>query len=144
MEFEKASSPNGFCIFCEDVRQEVNGKQSFIGVFVGNELNVLGILPTSIGKFSIIATFRQRRTDGLDPITFEVHVPGDDPDKPSARIEGQTENLVAKLPPPPADNDDPFISIAVGFQFNPLFALAFAGLLIGHQGGAANENPRRF
>jgi hypothetical protein len=43
MEFEKAASPTGFCVFCEDIRQEINGKQCYIGVFVGNELKVLGV-----------------------------------------------------------------------------------------------------
>jgi hypothetical protein len=117
MEFEKAASPTGFCIFCEDIRLEVNGKQSYIGVFVGNELVVQGALPAPIGKFCIQATFRQRPTDGLEPITFEVHLPGDDPDKPSARIDAQIED---SLPPPPADVDDPFLQIVVGMQFNPL------------------------
>jgi hypothetical protein len=40
--------------------------------------------------------------------------------KPSVRMDGPIEELAANLPPPPADNDDPFLSITVGFQFNPL------------------------
>jgi hypothetical protein len=120
MEFEKAASPTGFCVFCEDIRQEINGKQSYIGVFVGSELKVLGVLPASIGKFSIQATFRQRVTDGLEPITLEVHLPGDDDDKPTARIDAPIEDLAAQLPAAAPDVDDPFLEVAIGFQFNPL------------------------
>jgi len=120
MVFEKPASPSGSCIFCEDIRQEINSKQSYIGVFVGNELKVLGVLPASIGKFSIQATFRQRVTDGFEPVTLEVHLPGDDDDKPSARIDAPFEDLSAQLPPTPADVDDPFFQIVMGFQFNPL------------------------
>jgi hypothetical protein len=115
-----SGSPTGFCIFCEDIRQEINGKQSYIGVFGGSELKVLGALPASIGKFSINAIFRQRVTDGIEPITLEVHLPGDDDDKPSARIDAAIEDIAAQLPPPAADVDDPFLQVAIGFQFNPL------------------------
>jgi hypothetical protein len=120
MNFEKAASPHGFCIFCEDIRQEINGKQTYVGVIVGNDLHVFGVLPAVIGKFSINVAYRQRYTDGREPVAIEVHMPGDDEDKPTARIDVSLEDLAAKLPPPPTDIDDPFMGAAMGFEFNPL------------------------
>lgn len=120
MEFEKTATPYGFCVFCEDVRQEVNGKQTFVGVIVGYEITILGTLPTRIGKFSIHTTYRQRVTDGLDPVTLEIHMPGDDDDKPTARAELLIEETVAKLPTPPPDSDDHIFGMGMGFEFNPL------------------------
>jgi hypothetical protein len=64
--------------------------------------------------------FRQRLTDGLDPVVIEVHMPGDDDDKPAARVEVLVEDLIAKLPPAPADVEDPLIGLGMGFEFNPL------------------------
>jgi len=120
MHFEKASTPYGYCVFCEDVRHETNGKQTYVGVIVGYDLNILGTLPAAIGKFSITATYRQRQVDGLEPVTLEVHMPGDDDDKPTAQAQISFEELVRGLPPPPADVDDPIIGISMGFEFNPL------------------------
>ena len=120
MDFEKLATPHGYCVFCEDIRQELNGKQTYVGVFVGSDLNILGALPAAIGKFSINATYRQRQADGLEPVMLEVHMPGDDDDKPTAQTEISFEELVQALPPPPADVDDPIIGMAMGFEFNPL------------------------
>lgn len=38
MEFEKAANPTGYCIF-EDIRQEINNKLTYVGVFAVGELN---------------------------------------------------------------------------------------------------------
>lgn len=120
MEFEKTASPYGYCTFCEDIRQEMNGKQTYVGVVVGTDLNIQGVLPAGIGKFSIFATFRQRLTDGLGPVVFEVHMPGDEDDKPSARMEFSITDIIANLPAVAPDIDDPFLGIGLGFEFNPL------------------------
>ncbi|CAN5386442.1 hypothetical protein BH10PSE11_BH10PSE11_30940 [soil metagenome] len=118
MKFEKQESPQGFCIFCEDIRQEINGKQTFVGTIPGGELNVLGVLPTAIGKFCIHATYKQRLSDDMGPLVIEVHMPGDDEDKPTARAQTSLSELAEKLAQP--ESDDPFIGIAMGFEFNPL------------------------
>ena len=115
MEFEKSESSFGYCIFCEDVRQEVNNKLTYVGVFFGPELNVQGVLPAGIGKFCVQAIFKQRMADGLEPLVFEIHMPGDDLDKPSARTEASSEQISAGLPPPSSDNDDPFFLVGIGF-----------------------------
>jgi hypothetical protein len=120
MKFEKTGSPNGFCIFCEDIRQEINNKQTYVGAFLGSDLNVLGTLPAGIGKFCISIAYRQRLTDAIEPLVFEVHMPGDDDDKPTAKAEASLEEAFAKLPPPASDIEDPFIGMGLGFEFNPL------------------------
>jgi len=120
MEFEKPESSFGYCIFCEDIRQEVNNKLTFVGVYFGAELNVLGVLPAGIGKFCIQAMFKQRVADGLATLTFEVHMPGDDDDKPSARQVALAEQISAGLPTPPSDIEDPFFLIGMAIQVIPL------------------------
>jgi hypothetical protein len=120
MKFETAGSPYGFCVFCEDIRQEINGKHTYVGVIISSDLNVLGTLPAVIGKFSINASYRQRLADGLEPLTIQVHMPGDDEDKPTATVDFSLEEVAAKLPPAPEDIEDPFIGVGIGFEFNPL------------------------
>lgn len=120
MEFERPESSFGYCIFCEDIRQEINNKLTYVGVFFGPELNVLGTLPSNIGKFCIQAIFKQRFADGLESLAFEVHMPGDDDDKPTARQEATVDQMAAVMPPLSTDNDDPFLQVGIGMQFNPL------------------------
>jgi hypothetical protein len=120
MKFEKTVTPYGWCIFCEDIRREISGKQTFVGVIGSSDLNVLGTLPTGIGKFSVHAVFRQRLADGLDPVQIEIHMPGDDEDKPSAGAELSVEQIAGNLPPPAPDVDDPIMGVAMAFEFNPL------------------------
>jgi hypothetical protein len=119
MEFERTPSPRGYCTFCEDIRQEISGKQTFVGVIPGSELTILGPLPAVVGKFCISVMFRQRFSDSLEMVSIEVHLPGDDDDKPSMKAEFSLEEAVAKMPPP-SDIDDPFIGIGMKFEFHPL------------------------
>ncbi|MGY4571522.1 hypothetical protein [Bradyrhizobium sp. USDA 3256] len=120
MEFEANASPQGFCIFCDDIRHEVNNKQTYVGAYIGSELNILGPLPAVLYKFCIHVGYRQRITDPDGPVVFEVHMPGDDDDKPSARAEAFPSEVLSKLPAPAPDNDDPMLGIALAFEFSPL------------------------
>jgi len=120
MKFERTTTPYGYCLFCEDIRHEINGKQSFVGTFVDGEMTVLGAIPAAIGKFCIHVTYWQRFADGLEPVLIEVHMPGDEDDKPTARTEINVEQNFAILPPAPPEVDDPIFGVNFGFEFNPL------------------------
>ena len=56
-------------------------------------------------------------------------MPGDDEDKPTARVDVSLEDLAVKLSPPPTDIDDPFMGAALSFEFNPLEIKQEGGLL---------------
>lgn len=121
MEKIPSQSPHGYCVFCEDIRQEVNGKFTYVGVFSGSEMNVLGAMPTNIGKFSISLYFAQRAREITGMVMLHVLLPGDDDDKPSAQMEVNMPELLKSMPPPPESLDDPFVSFRTAFTFNPLF-----------------------
>lgn len=119
MDFERAEKSFGYCLFCEDVRQEVNNKLTFVGVFFGLDLTVLGVLPAHIGKFCIQAIFKQRLSEGVSDVTFEIYLPGDDDDKPSASQTASAQQMMFGLEAP-TDIDDPFFQIGMTIVINPL------------------------
>lgn len=49
--------PAGYVIFCDDIRQEVNGKITLVGVY-GGEMTIYGNAPASIPKLGIAIRFR--------------------------------------------------------------------------------------
>lgn len=113
-------SPHGHCIFCEDIRQEVNSKETYVGVFGGPELFVFGQLPANIGKFMIKVYYAQRRTDIIAPVTLVVRMPGDKDNEPSAQAEIDIPAIIRDIPQPAPDVDDPFLAVQLAFLFNPL------------------------
>lgn len=120
MEHVPRNSPYTFCVFCEDIREEINAKETYVGVFPGPDMNILGSLPANVGKFTIKVYYSQRPTDPILPVDIEVLLPGDGDDKPSARLGIDLPTIVDRLPPPPPELEDPFVQTQLTFTFNPL------------------------
>jgi hypothetical protein len=115
----------GFTIFCDDIRQEIGGKVSFIGTYSAG-IFVHGGFPCTLAKFAFATTLLQRR-EVLEPnVEIQIFLPGDDEDTPSFRthvtesVEGtvaaQTAAEVAGLP----RADDSFISLSAAVITAPL------------------------
>jgi len=113
-------SPHGHCIFCEDIRQEINAKESYVGVFAGPDMHVLGKLPTNVGKFFIKVYYSQRPTDAAAPVRLVVMMPGETAETAATQAEIDFPALMRDFPPPSPELDDPFLSIQMVFGFNPL------------------------
>lgn len=72
----------GFTIFCDDIRDEIGGKHSFIGTYSGR-LFVHGDFPLAIPKFGFGISYAQRR-EVFDPIVeIRIYLPGDSDEQPS-------------------------------------------------------------
>lgn len=76
----------GYSIFCDDLRMEVGGKLSYIGVY-SNELFVHGEFPFTLPKFAISVHFVEPHFASEQPVTFKIFLPGDEMNSPS--IEGE-------------------------------------------------------
>lgn len=101
-----------YCIFCDDVRQEVSGKTSLIGVYQGKL--IVEELPAAIAKlFAIIhvVTPKGKPFKSLDvKIEYNGQVMFDLPD---------TENLVKRLADHAGDDEDEIVFQAQ-VAFSPL------------------------
>jgi hypothetical protein len=77
----------GYTIFCDDVRQEIGGKISFIGVYSGT-LYVHGEFPFTLPKFAFGISLMQRREIFEANIEVQIFFPGDTEESPSIRVQG--------------------------------------------------------
>jgi hypothetical protein len=73
---------HGYTIFCDDIRQEMGGKISFMGVYSGT-MFIHGEFPFTLPKFGFGITLMQRR-EILEPnIQVKIFLPGDAEETPS-------------------------------------------------------------
>jgi len=101
-----AESPDVFgnTVFCDDIREEVGGKVSLIGAYMGG-MNVHSPFPATVVKFAFAISLWQRHTRYRRNISFRVYLPGDEDETPS--IESQLE-----APPIPEEaTHTPFVVI---------------------------------
>jgi len=92
------SLPGGYVIFCDDIRHELNGKETFVGTYK-SVMFINGTLPTTLPKLCMVIVYREE-PDSLEPSTVKVFMPGDDDDTPSAIFELSPQ---ADMIPPPSD-----------------------------------------
>lgn len=59
MTKEAQNLPSGFTIFCDDIRQEINGKVTFVGIYA-NTLFIADELPVNLPKLCMGIFFRQK------------------------------------------------------------------------------------
>jgi hypothetical protein len=101
------NEPVGFTIFCDDIRQEVGGKTSLIGIYNGVML-IHSTFPATLPKFGFRIEFLEPAQLALErdfTVEFRIYLPGDEDDEPSllAPLEPEPEQARAaleNLPPP--------------------------------------------
>lgn len=69
--------PSGFVIFCDDVRQEVTGKQTLVGVYSG-QMVITGNLPVTLPQICAVTTFRLAPPSEPVAATIRVFKSGQD------------------------------------------------------------------
>ena len=93
------SLPGGHVIFCDDIRHELNGKITFVGVY-SNIMYINGTLPVTLPKVCMGIVYREEQ-DSLEPVTIKAFMPSG----------GGEETLImeviyepqAEMIPPPTD-----------------------------------------
>jgi hypothetical protein len=86
--------PSGHVIFCDDIRHEVGGKVTFVGVYTGY-MYVNGTLPVALPKLCFGIVYRQEVT-AADPVTIKVFVPGYEEPVAETRLDPEPQ---MNLPP---------------------------------------------
>jgi hypothetical protein len=74
-----ADSPEayGYTIFCDDIRLEVAGKMTFVGVYTGEMTIYTPSFPTVLPKIALSISYRQRFDKVVSPVQFRVLFPWD-------------------------------------------------------------------
>jgi hypothetical protein len=127
--------PYGYTIFCDDVREEVGNKISFMGIYRGH-LIAKGPLPITLPKLCMIMTYCESRETALrrsGNIIFNIFLPGDAEDVPSVALDFPFEearnNALAQALPDQSDPDiESLVRIDVPCVVAP-FVIQRAGIL---------------
>jgi hypothetical protein len=80
------NKPDGYTIFCDDIRQEVGNKSSLMGVYNTGELVVHQELPQTL-RLGFYIVFREDPRSPIEPMALCIYAPGDTDDKPAIKMD---------------------------------------------------------
>lgn len=104
----------GYTIFCDDLRQEVGGKLTYIGVYSGT-LIAHGDFPFTLPKFAMVINYIEKG-EGLTSLPkLRVYFPGDPDEAPT--IEGELNMAEARANAPKDHSPEDPIHIGIQLQF---------------------------
>jgi hypothetical protein len=119
----------GFSLFCDDIRQEVGGKISVMGIYQNDMILSPGVpLPAALAKFGVLIKYYEIKDVFTDDVTFRVFLPGDPSDAPSVVLPFQRAAMTAQVPLPYTLEEDQ------EHVFNITFPLVMAPLQIKQEG----------
>jgi len=76
----------GFSLFCDDIRWEVGGKTSAMGIYL-SDMRFETDFPIVVAKFGILVKYFEMPGVFKDDLILRVFSPGDEKDKPSINME---------------------------------------------------------
>jgi hypothetical protein len=112
----------GYTIFCDDIRNEIGGKTTFVGVYDGI-LNIHGEFPFLLAKFGLGIRYMEKRDAFKDDVIIRIFMPGESEDgEPSFQgllpIREAREKVQVH---PDANPDAPrYLQLATNLVFSPL------------------------
>lgn len=95
----------GKVTFCDDIRQEIDGKITLVGCY-GADIVVNSTFPVVIPKLGIFVQFWDLLESPREPMRLEILFPGDPDEKPSVVVElPVVETPLVENPEVPNDED---------------------------------------
>lgn len=85
MQDIKRQSPNGFVIFCDDLRVEAGNKHSLMGIYQ-DVIRLQGGFPNTLTKLVVSANYMERPGEATTPVDVVVSTPGVEGDIEVARF----------------------------------------------------------
>jgi hypothetical protein len=111
----------GTTVFCDDIRRELGGKSSYIGIY-GAKLFSHRDFPLLLPKFGFGVTYVQKRTAFIAPKKFLIFLPGDEDDAPTIEADfevGEPQNLSDATINPDYDPKTAVTILGAQFIFSP-------------------------
>lgn len=105
-------SPFGSTIFCDDIRHELGGKVSYIGIYAG-QLNSSQPLPITLSRFGFAIRYSERIGESTEDVRVGIYFPGDPEGEPSTKFKLPIQEMRSKNPDPELmkSGQDPVITI---------------------------------
>lgn len=76
IQSDDSFEPWGHTIFCDDVRYEVDGKRSYIGVYTGSII-IFDQFPVTLPKFCFVLYLTQHKKNFVADATIKLLLPGE-------------------------------------------------------------------
>jgi hypothetical protein len=108
----------GFTTFCDDIRNEVDGKVTYVGVYDGTMIFAVPF-PVQIPKLGVSSTLILMPDDDLG-YEFHVYLPGDLEGSPSVKSPAATSPIEKPQLPEMIAGDDFRIAIKFNVVFSPM------------------------
>jgi hypothetical protein len=119
----------GYTIFCDDIRQEADGKLSFIGAYPGVMI-VHVPFPAPLPTFAMGVTLLQRRRVFVPGLSLRIFLPGDADEAPSIQgemgeviggsVAAETAQVNALHPDTQVSGEDSYVTMLANLKFAPL------------------------
>lgn len=112
----------GYTVFCDDIRAEIGGKSTFVGVYDA-VLNAHGEFPFLLPKFGMAIRYIEQRGIFTDEnVTLYIVMPGEDEQSPSIQTSMPISEMRNAIPRnPEGDPNAPrFLQAAANIVFAPL------------------------
>jgi len=79
-------TPSGYTSFCDDVRYEITGKVSLIGVYAG-AMYVTTPYPVTLPKLALRISYNEMPGESTTPVQIRIYLPGNPDDEPFQTID---------------------------------------------------------
>src|SRR5215469_71646 len=86
MKVVPPSTPTGHTVFCDDIRYEVSGKITLVGVYAG-EMGFVGEFPVTLPKLCLRIIYTEKPNESDEPVEVRVYLPGDPNEAPTYKLE---------------------------------------------------------
>lgn len=100
------NKPDGYTIFCDDIRREVGNKCSLMGVY-GPEMYVSQPFPIGMARMGFHVIYREDLDAPTKDMTLCIFLPGDPDGTPTYKADIDRSSMKHEPPPP---NTDPLTS----------------------------------
>jgi hypothetical protein len=119
----------GHTIFCDDVRFEIDGKVTYVGVY-NDFLFVPDAFPVSVPKFCFGVFFIQKNEIYRRDIAVRIFLPGDSDDNASieANVQSPLGGEIPRFEPIKGEEPGGYTKVRSHFMFAP-FVIPQAGLI---------------
>jgi hypothetical protein len=96
----------GFSLFSDDIRQELGGKLSVMGIYQADMIYPEATtFPIIVPKFAILVKYYEIKDAFSDDIIIRIFLPGDTRDSPSIILPMSRAGLMSALPERPLEDD---------------------------------------
>jgi len=110
----------GFSLFCDDIRAEVAGKTSVMGIYQVDML-VQQDFPILLAKFGILVKYYEEPGAFTEDVVLKILLPGDNKDSPALQFDIPRQSIISAANPYKLEEDqDKVHSLTIPVLLSPV------------------------